>query len=300
MQIRNGIERRRLRALLCAVLFLAVLLLAGCGMTRDQPAMYFDGAARMAAQAIDEGDLARLKSSVQGQEIDARGRKNMTLLWYAIKGKHYDAVRELIAMGAKPDANGVTPLGTPLYHALTHDTRLLQAMLDGGLSPNYQDDEGTTLLQRAMIGDAAAERVKLLVERKANVNARDSIDGSALYESLTTGQPEIAIYLVEHGARFDISTVNGVSPAWSIYRALGDLQPGTSSGHVTDISMENGVPVTRDTTPPPLADDENLRKRRADLEQLRDLMIARGAKWPPDDPATVREKRKAQGLEVAE
>ena len=300
MQSFSEMARRPVLRLLCSVLVF-VCLFVGCGMTGDQPASYFDGAAREAAQAIDDGDLIRLRSAAGGLEIDARGRKNMTLLWYAIKGKHYDAVRELVALGSKVDANGAKPLGTPLYHALVHDPRLLQAMLDGGLSPDHQNDDGTSLLQRAMISNSAAEQVELLVERGANVNSQDSIGGTAFYEALSVNRPDIAIYLLEHGARFDTSLTNGVTPAWGLYTSLRDLQPGTARGTVTDIRMENGVLVTRDTTPPPVSgQDESTNKLRAHFERLRDLMVARGVKWPPEPPESVRAQRKAQGLEVAE
>jgi hypothetical protein len=43
--------------------------------------------------------------------------------------------------------------------------------------------------------------------------------------------------------------------------------------------------------------DSALRRR---FEDLRDLMISKGAKWPPDPPDKVRAWRKAQGLRVAE
>lgn len=300
MQSDKGITSRCLYFPRIAAAVLALLLI-GCRMNTDQPATYFDGVARQAAQAIDKDDVERLKAVAQGLAIDARGRKNMTLLWYAIKGKHYDAVRELVALGSKVDANVAVPLGTPLHHALTHDTRLLQAMLDGGLSPDQQNEDGTSLLQRAMISNAAMEQVELLTERGADVNSQDSIGGTAFYQALSVNRPDIARYLLEHGARFDTSLTNGVTPAWSLYLSLRDLQVGSSSGTVSDFSMENGVPITRDRTPPPVdGKDEATNRLRADFEGLRDMMIARGVKWPPDDPPTVRDQRKVKGLEVAE
>lgn len=300
MQSFSRLVRRSVLPLLCSFTVIVCWCL-GASMIDDPPATYFAGAAREVAQAIDDGDLARLRSAAQGLEIDARGSKNMTLLWYAIKGRHYDSVRELVALGSKVDANGARPLGTPLFHALVHDPRLLQSMLDGGLSPDYRNDDGTALLQRAMISNQAMEQVKLLVGRGANVNSRNDIGATAFYEALMVNKPDIALYLLEQGARFDTSLTNGVTPAWAVYTTLRDLQPGAARGTVTDIGMVNGVPVTRDQTPPPLdGKDEATHTLRAGFERLRDLMVAQGEKWPPDPPDKVREQMKAQGLKVAE
>ena len=39
---------------------------------------------------------------------------------------------------------------------------------------------------------------------------------------------------------------------------------------------------------------------RKEFEELRNLMIKKGAKYPPEPPAKVREWMKSQGLNVAE
>lgn len=273
-------------------------------MKRETPATYFDGAAREAAQAIDAGDIARVRGMIEGGlPIDQPGRKQVTLLWYAMFKKNFEAVKALTALGEKLDEHMVEGLGTPLHAALVHrDSRYLQAMLDGGLSPDYQNADGTNLLQRAMLGSDALDRVKLLVERGADVNLHDSIGGIALDEAVDSMHPEIAIYLVEHGSRVDNVLTNGSSTAWAVHQTLERLRPGASAAAVTDISLDgSGKPTERDTTPPPVSNqDEATNKLRVDFERLRDLMVARGVTWPPEAPEAVRARRKAQGLEVAE
>ncbi|MGK6316999.1 ankyrin repeat domain-containing protein [Neorhizobium sp. DT-125] len=271
-------------------------------MNRQGPARYFDGVARQAAVAIDHGALDELKTLVdQGLVIDERGREQMTLLWYAIIGKHYDATRQLVALGAKPDENGVSPLGSPLHHALTSDTELLKAFLDAGLTLDYRTASGTSLLQRSVFGDGAIDRVRLLVQRGADINHRDKLGGTALDEAIAVRKPEIAIFLVEQGADVDGVMTNGSTTAWAVQWMLGRLQHGSSSGTVTDITLSNprSGPVGQ-TQVPIQNDNADTASLRVGFERLRAMMIAKGVKFPADPPDVVRARRKSQGLPVAE
>lgn len=295
--------RRSRRQIPGRALALLASLCAGCGMSHGDGAAAFDGPVREMAVAIDNGDTARLRAlAQQGIPVDEPGRERMTLLWHAVRGRHYDAVRELVALGADPDANGVPPLGTPLQHALTHDRRLLQAMLDGGMSPNRQTAEGITLLQRAMIGDGAEERVRLLVERGADVNLRDRIGGSALSEAIDARKPELALYLLEQGAAWDAAKTNGDTPAWGVQWSLQRLRADAPQGQLTDVvQAAGGEPVARDATPPAAGPgDAGTVALRQGFERVRAAMIARGATFPAQPPAQVRERMKAEGRPVAE
>ncbi|MGH8274408.1 MAG: ankyrin repeat domain-containing protein [Gammaproteobacteria bacterium] len=139
----------------------------------------------------------------------------------------------------------------------------LEAMLDGGLSPNKSTKYGTTLLQRAAGGADTIEQVKLLVDGGADVNAHDNIGRTALADSISAENPAIGIYLVEHGAAVDTFTTTGVTPAWQVKGELDHLRTGLM--HTA-------------------------------FEKLRDLMIEKGAKWPPNSPEVVREQMRAKGL----
>jgi hypothetical protein len=79
--------------------------------------------------------------------------------------------------------------------------------------------------------------------------------------------PDRARYLVEHGADVNAFTTGGVTIAWGVQRIIDRQQDG---------------PMRRQS------------------EALRELMIAKGAKFPPDPPEKVRAWMKSQGLWVAE
>lgn len=287
-------------ALLAVALVSIAVVSALFFVNRQGPARYFDGVARQAAVAVDDGKLDKLQTLVdRGLVIDELGRENMTLLWYAVIGGHYDAARKLVELGVKPDENGVSPLGSPLHHALTSDTRLLETFLDAGLPLDHQLPSGTSLLQRSVFGEGAMERVKLLVQRGANINHRDKLGGTALDEAIAIRKPEIAIFLVERGADVDAVMTNGSSTAWAVQWILSRLQPGSSSGTVADLTLSDRTTgrVEQTQEQSENADTANL---RSGFERLRDMMIARGARFPADPPDVVRARMKSQGLSVAE
>ncbi|MBF5006799.1 ankyrin repeat domain-containing protein [Diaphorobacter caeni] len=246
-------------------------------MKTTNPEQFFDGRMLEMAQAIQSKDMARLRQLAAGQNLNQAGRQDMTLLWFAIQPDqlNMEAVKTLVSLGADPSAQPIKDFGSPLDFAFmsrknpddTLGLKLLQAMLDGGMSPNNTAGGSMTLLQKAArSGNAfALDMVKLLLQRGADINARDRIGGSALYDSMTSQNPHIAQYLVQQGAKVDTYTVNGVTVGWSMKLRLERLQPG------------------------PL---------RAQFEQLREQLVAKGMKWPPDSPEVVRDQMRARGEKV--
>ena len=245
-------------------------------MKTTNPEQFFDGRMLEMARAIQSNDMVRLRQLAVGQNLNQPGRQDMSLLWFAMQPDQLntEAVKTLVSLGADPAANPIKDFGSPLDYVFmsrkspgdTTGLKLLQAMLDGGMSPNKTEPDGTTLLQMAAgPGSASLAIIQLLLQRGADINARDRIGGSALYDAITSVNPHIAQYLVQHGAKVDTYTVNGVTMGWSVKLRLDRMQPG---------------PV------------------RTQFEQLRDLLISKGMKWPPDAPDVVRDQMRTRGERV--
>lgn len=284
--------------MLLLAMLLSIATTAGCKEKMYSPKNYFDGQYLKAARLIDEDNELQFKAILPALKVDAPGREQMTLLWYAIVHKKYDAIRDLIAAGSQPDEQGVEGLGSALYFALTSDdTRLLQAMLDGGLSPDFQDSDGSNLLQRSIIGERGFDRVRLLVERGANINLRDSLGDTALNEAIDSLEPKIAIYLIQHGANVTGRDVNGFSTAWAVQSTIDQFDPQAKrETTITNYSIDDsGKLVSTTEIPPPLGASPRGRELWEQFKQLRQLMIEKGAKFPPDPPAKVREQMQEQG-----
>ena len=240
------------------------------------PEQFFDGRMLEMARAIQSNDMVRLRQLAVGQNLNQPGRQDMSLLWFAMQPDQLntEAVKTLVSLGADPAANPIKDFGSPLDYVFmsrkspgdTTGLKLLQAMLDGGMSPNKVDPYGTTLLQKASgPGSGSLALIQLLLQRGTDINARDSLGRTALYQSITADHTDIALYLVQHGAKADTYTVNGATIGWLVKLTLDRMQPG---------------PV------------------RIQFEQLRDLLISKGMKWPPDAPDVVRDQMRARGERV--
>ena len=265
--------RRRLLVGLGGLILAACSRIEGMAMTTYKAEEFFDGQQLEVARAIDRNDMAAVrKLAGQGADLSTPGRREMSLIWYAAGGKDAhmkpEAIKTLVSLGVDPDAYPAKGLGSVLYASLrsrlpNRETEALRALLDGGLNPNHRFSDGTSLLQGA-VEDGDLPHVKLLVERGAKLDVQDSIGGTAFSASSTKLRPDIGIYLIQKGANFNTMKTNGVTPSWSIKLAIEDMQP-------------------------PL---------RTQFEQLRDMLIAKGTKWPPDPPPVVREQMRAKGMRV--
>ncbi|HKU45017.1 MAG TPA: ankyrin repeat domain-containing protein [Polyangiales bacterium] len=240
-------------------------------MNSSAPEKYFDEPRQLeAARAIVSEDVVRLRAATRGLDIDEPGKTPITLLWFAIHERKFEMIKTLVEMGSKPDQQVVQGLGNPIHYALQNqDTRILRAILDGGFPVSHADKSGTTLLHEAAgaLG-ATLDHVKLLVERGAKLDAQDAIGDTPLDFAIETRQPDRAKYLLERGAKLNTFTTRGATPAWTVQRVLDRLKPET-----------------------------DMHRRFA---ELRELMIERGAKFPPDSPEQVRAWMKSQGIRVAE
>ncbi|MCL7931204.1 ankyrin repeat domain-containing protein [Halomonas llamarensis] len=236
---------------------------------------FFTGPQLEMAKAIERNDMTALRQGAeQGIDLHARGDKQITLMWFALLQENTDAVRTLVELGVHPDEGGHEGSGTPIHFALrSSDTRYLEAMLDGGLSPNVgalnsrepNPFERSSPLLFSAITMGTLNHVKLLVQHGANIHfrKRDGL-GSSIFDHSTLGtKPEIAIYLLEQGAEPNPRMENGVTTAWGVHRVLQRLQPS---------------PV------------------RDKFLELRDMMVERGVEFPPPSPIEVREQMRAEGL----
>lgn len=245
---------RLLSSLICLLLLCGVAQTRELTMTLSNPSSYFSGRALDIAQAIRDGDSHRLKPLLQGVDLNQFGRKNMTFLFYALQEKQYDAIRLLVQAGADP-TQPVPDFGSPLGWAMKlPDARLLAAMLDGGLSPNALSDDEPLIFFNTTEG--SLEHLKLLVERGADINAVDSLNGTPLYEALTAMQLDQAEYLIQRGARHDTATRNGITIPFTVDTLIAGQQSGSPAWKK--------------------------------LNEIKKLLIERGARFPGLTPAEVK------------
>jgi hypothetical protein len=257
------------------ILLLLLPLIAGClagnrPMKIQPPHHFFSGTQLELARALLEGDASRVTALAPGVDLNAPGNEGMTLLFFSLqsafdeKPKQLQALSALVRAGADP-AQQSPNVGSPLGVALgAEKPDYVRAFLDGGVDPDFRLQTTPILFKAAT--HHSFNTLKLLIERGADVNARDRIGGTALNEAFGSLQLDVVDYLLDHGARPDVFDDLGVSFAYQVQRAIGRQQPGSPA--------------------------------HSKMQQIRDRIIAMGVQWPPMEPPAMRDWMRSQGMKV--
>lgn len=258
-----------------------ILVLTAC---KGQPSMlprpetYFSDKQLELARLVDTADAEAIYRFAMGmslEELNAYGKENMTVLMYSAEKppaetKWYPIRTALIKAGADPQQRAGSRNASLLKFAigaveLRKDLSLLTAILDADINPDtaeYNEDSSPLLIQVSSQDGLPA--VKLLVERGASVNIRDSIGDVPISNAMRTlGLAEVE-YLLDKGAD-PVQAVNyyGVSFAWLVYDQIRD---------------------------PANPRDPRLHRAHA----IRDRIIKMGVTWPPESPEQFRARYIAQ------
>ncbi|MCA8105783.1 MULTISPECIES: ankyrin repeat domain-containing protein [Burkholderia] len=203
---------------------------------RYPPEDFFTGQQLELARAIRDGNLAQVKALAPHADLAALGNKKASLLSFAVQeavpvkadaaNVRLQIVSELVRDGAKPEQPFGENGANVAYLAARADTpNLLKALLAGGMNPDLKYDGDTPLLF-ATCKDTLLPQMRLLVEHKANVNVRDSMKETALYEATRLRQWDVVDYLLAHGADPSVKNDNGLAYA----KVLGDELQQTPKG----------------------------------------------------------------------
>ncbi|WP_438011719.1 ankyrin repeat domain-containing protein [Sorangium sp. So ce321] len=235
------------------------------------PDRFFLGPQRELARAIAAADLAAVRALAPATDLDTPGAEDMTLLVFAmhrasgLEPERLQIVAELVRAGA--DVHHVVPgLSSALDLALlAQSPELLRAMLDGGVSPDARVGRGHTPALFRAAAEPTAANMRLLLDRGADVNARDSLGTPAITYALRALQLDQVEQLLDRGA--DPGAVNRL---------------GQSFAHVLSELMARQLPGS-----PALLK----------MAALRDRIVRAGVAWPPAPPEVERERMRQRGEE---
>ena len=146
----------------------------------------------------------------KGADVNAKNRRSSTPLHWGI---HDEArVRLLIARGASIDMKQVDGR-TPLYQAASIGSghSVLRLLLDKGADPALATANGQTPLMAAA-GRGDVEAMLMLIEKNANVNARNGAGATALMGAAASGNPRAVQLLLDKGADPNIINKRDESP----------------------------------------------------------------------------------------
>lgn len=263
----------QLRSLFCSLALVCQSLVVACSHARvSPPQTYFSGPQLALAQAIVRGATTEVEALARGlgrEALNRPGAQNMSLLFFALQSAFGEKPRQLQVMtilvkaGADP-LQEVPGLGSVLGVSLQAKSPLyVQALLEGGVSPDTI--EGNTPILFDVAREHTAATLKLLLDRGADIDRKDSLGNTALMRALQSMNLDQVVFLLERGASPKFVNVNGVSFANQLAFQLGRQQEGSPA-------------------------------QRKMLE-IRDRIVGMGVAWPPDSREVERQRMRGRGQE---
>lgn len=192
------------------------LTLQACGdMKKIHPEEYFSGSQLQLAQAIEDGNVDEVEKLSTQTDLNKPGEKGLTLLYYALSEASNKDVNRLNVMsalvkhGADP-LQYVADMGSVASNTAGYsDPAFVKALIKGGMDKNARFDSTPIIFYAT--NEKAFPTLKYLVEIGADVNAKDSLGQTAIFEGIYGEQYDQVEYLLNHGADANITDVNNVT-----------------------------------------------------------------------------------------
>lgn len=168
--------------------------------------------------AAAKGDAAQIKALVaKGAKPDVRDGYRRTPLHVAAHGAHHQAMRELAAAGADPNALERDRYDIVTVAAVANDVPTLKLALELGCSAKNVTSryDGTALIAAAHLGHA--EVVRTLILAGAPLDHVNNLGWTAVIEAIVLGDggarhTETLKALVDAGANLNLADRNGNTP----------------------------------------------------------------------------------------
>ena len=170
----------------------------------------------------EPAEKGRLIADLLARGANPNARAQRVQLRYNAGQGSGQGARDADNFGVARSRRGATPFFVAAENA---DVATMRVLLDAGADPTHTTEDGTTALmaaaglghggdryERFWSGDRALEAVAFLIERGADVNARNEAGFTALHGAAFVGADAAAEHLVRHGASLNAQDFIGRTP----------------------------------------------------------------------------------------
>lgn len=215
-------HRSRLSAVLVPLMLALCLASSACARekhamhdthapTVDAREVFADPKVAELAQAVADGNAARVHALAAQVDLSTRGDKQVTLLQWAVLNRSLAGMKALLDAGADPRQPGMD--GDTVVHtaAMADDPAYLAELLARHVDPNVPNaSNGAGPLRAALMGDREAQ-FRALMAAGANPNLADRLGNTPLHVAGQINEPARALDLLEAGADPAARNAQGVT-----------------------------------------------------------------------------------------
>lgn len=202
-----------IRKIISFPLLFSLLTLQACDdMKKIHPEDYFSGSQLQLAQAIEDGNVDEVEKLSTQTDLNKPGEKGLTLLYYTLSEASRKDVNRLNVMsvlvkhGADP-LQYVADMGSVATNTAGYsDPVFVKALIKGGMGKNARFKSTPIIFYST--NEQAFPTLKYLVEIGADVNAKDGLGQTAIFEGIYGEQYDQVEYLLNHGADANITNIN--------------------------------------------------------------------------------------------
>ncbi len=236
------------------IMVLSFLTLNKCQLMNDNPILkhkpeeFFERPQLEIAKAIRQNSpdmIEKLMADYPNLNLNKRGKKGVTLLFWAAAHRYPKTVEKLLNFGADPnitldDEDSVTHLVAMCASGINDET--FNLILNYGGDPDGEI-EGTPALFKTVYA-RRFDRMNTLLEKGADIDAIDKqTDLSLVHFCATLNLFEQVAFLIGKGADFERKDKVGASVAYQVQKRKGQLNEETEKWRaiVEEMLIERGV-----------------------------------------------------------
>ncbi len=170
---------------------------------------FHDPAVVPLAEAVANGDTARIRSLAASTDLSARGEDGVTLLEWAVWNQRPDALAALLEAGADASMLGMDQETVAHMAAMANDPKYLDVLIAHGAPVDIVSPRGGwTPIFRAVQGRRDAQ-VDLLLKAGADLHRTDAMGNTLLHVAANVNDAARVLQLLEAGVDPNATNARG-------------------------------------------------------------------------------------------